>query len=420
MLGKYYRDLLPERAELAEHIRRALAGESFTAVESPLGSTFEGRYSPLQDAEGNVIGMIGVSVDITERVRAEEAVKAERQRFNDVLEMLPAYVVLLTPDYHVPFANRFFRERFGESHGRRCYEYLFGRTEPCETCETYMIMKTHAPHHWEWTGPDGRNYDIYDFPFTDTDGSTLILEMGIDITERKRAAEKVHELSGRMLRAQDEERRRLGRELHDGTAQTLAAASLNLATLNQLLDSSTNPEASKVVAEINQLIDQAWQELRSVAFLLHPPMLEDAGLFAAARWYVEGFVQRTKINVDLKIKPRPERFSRDVELALFRVLQESLSNVYRHSQSPTARVRLASDSGGITLEVSDEGKGLSASAAKGAKGGVEGLGVGISGMRERLRQLGGRLEVRSGKVGVTVRAVIPGDPVRDTLKSPEV
>ena len=115
--------------------------------------------------------------------------KAERQRFNDVLEMLPAYLVLLAPDYHVPFANRFFRERFGESHGRRCFEYLFGRSEPCETCESYTALKTMAPHEWEWTGPDGRNYDVFDFPFTDTDGSTLILEMGIDITERKQAQE---------------------------------------------------------------------------------------------------------------------------------------------------------------------------------------------------------------------------------------
>ncbi|MDM7912484.1 MAG: ATP-binding protein, partial [Methanotrichaceae archaeon] len=92
-----------------------------------------------------------------------------------------------TPDYHVSFANRFFRERFGEPHGRRCFEYLFGRTEPCETCETYSVLKTNKPHHWEWTGPDSRNYDIFDFPFTDSDGSTLIMETGIDITERKRA-----------------------------------------------------------------------------------------------------------------------------------------------------------------------------------------------------------------------------------------
>ncbi|MCF8143759.1 MAG: PAS domain S-box protein [Deltaproteobacteria bacterium] len=129
--------------------------------------------------------------EIAERNRAEEAARTERRRLYEVLETLPAYVVLLTPDYQVPFANRFFRERFGESNGLRCFEFLFGRKEACENCETYSAMKTHAPHHWEWAGPDGRIYEVSDFPFTDTDGSTLILEMGIDITERKRAEERL-------------------------------------------------------------------------------------------------------------------------------------------------------------------------------------------------------------------------------------
>jgi len=138
--------------------------------------------------------------DITERKRAEEAlqeikasrkvaeaVEAERKRLISVLNMLPVYVILLSPDYHVPFANRFFEERFGKSEGKRCYEYLFQRTEPCENCETYKVLKTGSPHHWEWIGPDGHNYDIYDYPFKDADGSSLIMEVGIDITEMKQA-----------------------------------------------------------------------------------------------------------------------------------------------------------------------------------------------------------------------------------------
>jgi PAS domain S-box-containing protein len=129
------------------------------------------------------------------RIEAQEGIKTERQRLNNVLETLPVYVVLLTEDYHVPFANRFFEERFGKSNGKRCFEYLFGRTEPCEICETYKVLKTNKPHHWEWTGPDGCNYDIFDFPFTDTDGSRLIMEMGIDITEQKRAQEALRSTS---------------------------------------------------------------------------------------------------------------------------------------------------------------------------------------------------------------------------------
>ncbi|MFH0967479.1 MAG: PAS domain S-box protein, partial [Methanobacteriota archaeon] len=115
----------------------------------------------------------------------------ERQRLYNLLETLPVYVCLLDADYHVPFANKNFRETLGIPDGRRCYDFLFNRSVPCETCESYTVMKTKAPHHWYWTGPNGRDYDIYDFPFTDTDGSFLILEMGIDITERNRVEEEL-------------------------------------------------------------------------------------------------------------------------------------------------------------------------------------------------------------------------------------
>jgi PAS domain S-box-containing protein len=134
---------------------------------------------------------IGIKERTSELERAKAAAETERQRFNDVLDKMPAYVILLSPEYHVPFANRFFEERFGKSNGHRCYEYLFNRTEPCETCETYSVLKTNQIHHWEWTGPDGRNYDIYDFPFTDVDGSPLIMEVGLDITEQKKAQEEL-------------------------------------------------------------------------------------------------------------------------------------------------------------------------------------------------------------------------------------
>lgn len=155
------------------------------------------------DKEGRPVRMIGTVQDITEKKRAEEAVNDERQRFSNVLDMLPAYLVLLTPDYHVSFANRFFRERFGESHGRCCYDYLFGRSEPCEICETYKVLKKEAPLEWEWTGPDGRNYYIFDFPFRDIDGSNLIMEVGLDVTIQKQAEQKLREQASLLDLAHD-------------------------------------------------------------------------------------------------------------------------------------------------------------------------------------------------------------------------
>ena len=128
-----------------------------------------------------------LSEEIIERLRAEESVKAERRLFKEVLELMPAYIILIRPDYTISYANRFFRDRYGDTKGKLCFEFLFNRTEPCEICETYKVFKENRPINWEWTGPDKRIYTIFDYPFTDTEGSPMIMEMGIDITDLKNA-----------------------------------------------------------------------------------------------------------------------------------------------------------------------------------------------------------------------------------------
>jgi PAS domain S-box-containing protein len=210
-------------AEALKLISETMAGTRWEAVEIPILNTSGAirtvlwNSANIYDADGRtILSTIAQGQDITERKKAEadlqkayeelekkveertedlnQAVKAlrmERHRLYDVLETLPVYICLLTQDYHMPFANRYFQEAFTEPQGRKCYEFLFHRAEPCETCETYMVMKTRAPHHWYWTGPNGRDYDIYDYPFTDIDGSFMILEMGIDITERNKAKKEL-------------------------------------------------------------------------------------------------------------------------------------------------------------------------------------------------------------------------------------
>jgi PAS domain-containing protein len=136
-----------------------------------------------------------LDAEIIQRKKAQEAVDEEQRRFTELLELMPAYLILLTPDHHVSYANRYFRERFGEDHGMRCYEYLFSRTEPCEVCDTFKVLKDNSPHTWDWIGPDGHNYSIFDFPFTDNDGSPLIMEMGIDVTDLKQAEANLKNLN---------------------------------------------------------------------------------------------------------------------------------------------------------------------------------------------------------------------------------
>ncbi|MCX6233304.1 MAG: PAS domain S-box protein [Bacteroidetes bacterium] len=197
------------------------------------GSLFVGSVSAVavKDNQGDVKYYDGIIDDITERKWAEEAIKAERQRLHDVLEAIPIMVCLLTPDYHVAFSNHAFRDKFGESYGRRCYEYCFGEKEPCDFCETYRVLKTAKPHHWQVTTLDGASViDVYDFPFTDTDGSPLILEMDIDITERKRAEEELK---------QSEQRYRTIVETVPDVIYTLAADDGRFTSLNPAFETIT-------------------------------------------------------------------------------------------------------------------------------------------------------------------------------------
>jgi PAS domain S-box-containing protein len=228
-----------------------------------------------------------------------------------------------------------------------------------------------------------------------------------DITERTRVEQSLEQLTGRLLHLQDEERRRIARELHDTTAQNLLAIVINLETLLQKA-SALPRDFVDAIAECQSLCEQTQAEIRTLSYLLHPPMLDEAGLILALEWFIDGFSRRSSIRVDFVAPPDFRRLPSQMETALFRVVQESLTNIYRHSGSATAEIRLERDESQVHLRVKDRGHGIDARGNGGGRAKLTGaLGVGISGMRERLRQLGGRLEVRSNGTGTSVTAVLP-------------
>jgi signal transduction histidine kinase len=222
--------------------------------------------------------------------------------------------------------------------------------------------------------------------------------------EREQALADLSRTASELMRLQDDERRRIGRDLHDSTGQTLAALELNLSRLIQ--SPATSGDRRELLEQCARLASQCSTEIRTASYLLHPPLLDELGLLSALRWLADGFHERSGIEVRLDLPNSMPRLSRDEELTLFRVAQEALTNVHRHAESPWATVRLRVRGESVVLEIEDGGLG---SRAPGASGGSFPLGVGLSGMRERLRQVGGTFAVQAGESGTVVRATLPRD-----------
>jgi PAS domain S-box-containing protein len=236
-------------------------------------------------------------------------------------------------------------------------------------------------------------------------------ELRREIVDRKLAEQKLAEserslrsLSLHLLRSQDEERRRIGRDLHDSLGQILTAIKMNLQSL------APGRSDGDRIARCASLADNCIKEIRTMSYLLYPPMLEELGLCSAVPWYLDGFAARSGIRVNLEVSDKFGRLPRDTELALFRVLQEALTNVHRHSGSQIAHVKLLTEDGCYILEVRDEGRGLPDKLASGSAAGNHlSSGVGLRGMDERMRQLQGRLDLTSAQSGTVLRASVPVD-----------
>lgn len=229
-------------------------------------------------------------------------------------------------------------------------------------------------------------------------------------TERRLADSErsLRSLSLHLLRTQDEERKRIGRDLHDSLGQLLTAVKLGLATIKS--DKQTN----EIVSRCSHLADDCIREVRTISYLLYPPMLEELGLKSAIPWYLDGFTERSGIKTSFECAADFNRLPRETELGLFRILQEALSNVHRHSESLVADVRLRMEANSAVLEIEDAGKGIRGELLEDS-GELPPTGIGLRGMNERMRQLGGRLEISSNERGTMVSAIVPQVSRRDAI-----
>jgi PAS domain S-box-containing protein len=368
------------------------------------------RTAPLRDAQGNVLKWYGVSIDIEDRKRAEGQSRA-------LIDAIPQQIWSGPPDGILDYCNERWRSYMGleleelQGAGWQSMLHPDDRDRVLKAWHESVTKGTPYEQEERHRGADGtyRWFLARGMPLRDAEGRIIRwYGTNTDIEDRKQAEERLRRLSGQLLRLQDEERRRIARDLHDSAGQDLVALAT---TLSQLHDSipSSGRKLRKLASQCQALADQCIREVRTLSYLLHPPMLDEAGLEDAIRHYADGFTERTGIEVDLEISPRLGRMKADSEMALFRVVQESLTNIQRHSGSPQAKIRMERNQGMITVEISDKGSGIPGNLRRQNGKLSFGLGVGIPSMHERVKLIGGQLDIESSSSGTTVRVTIPAD-----------
>jgi len=430
--------------EAREHMAAVVAGGAWAGefqVRCKDGA-YVGAFvslSPVRDRDGEATGVVGASQDLRTLREVQGALRRSEEHFRAFANSLPELCWMAHSDGYVFWYNQ------------RWYQYT-GKTP--EQVEGWGWQGVHDPEmlpsvleKWKSSIARGEPFEM-EFPLLGADGVfrwfltrvtpirdeegalmrwygtntnideqrqllKSLSEARDELEQRVRerteelhiATESLRELSARLLRMRDEEQRRLARELHDSVGQLLAAIGMNIAAISAEAH-RLSPATAKCVAENANLVDEVSREIRTISHLLHPPLLDEAGLASALRWYTEGFAKRSRIDVGLEIPSGVFRLPHDTEIALFRVVQECLTNIHRHSGSAVATIRINFCGERVVLEVEDQGKGIPPEQLR-RLARVGRIGVGFGGMRERLRQLGGSLEIQSAGSGTLVRAKLP-------------
>jgi PAS domain S-box-containing protein len=377
---------------------------------------------PQLGSSGEVSNILVSLTDLSEQHRATEALRESEERFRTLVRDLHVAVLLIGPDGAFEFANKAAINMFNVAGqqiiGRTAQDFGMtpfdeqGREIPVANRPVPTVLRTKRPVYQAtmgWRRP-GIPELLWIFgnaiPQFNPDGSILrVISTFTDITDLKNAERSIHQLSTELLKLQDEERRRIGRELHDGMAQTVLAVNLSLAQLRHSAQ-PLNEASNRALEKARELLQQMSREIRTLSYLLHPPLLDDLGLVSALKEYVNGFSERSGIETSLELLTSFRRLPQIAETAFFRITQESLANIQRHSGSKRAQVVLREDPECVTLEITDFGSGMIVPSNGAPHRGQPRLGVGIPGMRERMAQLGGSLEIDSSPTGTTVRARI--------------
>lgn len=409
---------LAEEADILHRLGRGERVDHFHTVRRRKdGSLLDVSLSisPVRDSSGRVIGASKVARDITAQKQAEQALRESEQRFRVITDASPILVWMSGTDklcYYfnkgwLDFVGRTLEQESGNGWTEnvhpedfdRCVQIYVNNFEARRPFEMEYRMRHHTGEY-RWILDRGVPRHAPDGTFEGYVGGCL------DIHDQKEAAEKVRIADDmtRLMKAQDEERRRIARELHDSAGQTLAVLGMSIGQLVHRAEGIA-PELGREGKQIEAMVQQLSREIRTTSYLLHPPLLDESGLASALNWYVDGLAERSEVAITLEVADNVGRLPSDMELAIFRVVQECLTNIHRHAGSKTAMIRITREGESIRADVRDQGKGISPERLLEIRS--HGAGVGMRGIRERIRQFHGEMKIESNGSGTAVIVSIP-------------